>query len=79
MFVVKVYNLDSSSYKVKNVYVKVFNSLEESQRFIVEEHYKISFDNDDTDLELDEFLSENSFDSIVDELYDTFEFEIIEE
>ena len=79
MFVVKVYNLDPSSYKVKNVYVKVFNSLEESQRFIVEEHYKISFDNDDTDLELDEFLSENSFDSIVDELYDTFEFEIIEE
>ena len=79
MFVVKVYNLDPSSYKVKNVNVKVFNSLEESQRFIVEEHYKISFDNDDTDLELDEFLSENSFDSIVDELYDTFEFEIIEE
>ena len=79
MFVVKVYNLDPSSYKVKNVYVKVFNSLEESQRFIVEEHYKISFDNDDTDLELDEFLSENSFDSIVDELYDTFEFEIIED
>ena len=79
MFVVKVYNLDPSSYKVKNVNVKVFNSLEESQRFIVEEHYKISFDNDDTDLELEEFLSENSFDSIVDELYDTFEFEIIEE
>ena len=79
MFVVKVYNLDPSSYKVKNVNVKVFNSLEESQRFIVEEHYKISFDNDDTDLELDEFLSENSFDSIVDELYDTFEFEIIED
>ena len=79
MFVVKVYNLDPSSYKVKNVNVKVFNSLEESQRFIVEEHYKISFDNDDTDLELDEFLSKNSFDSIVDELYDTFEFEIIED
>ena len=79
MFVVKVYNLDPSSYKVKNVNVKVFNSLEESQKFIVEEHYKIAFDNDDTDLELDEFLSENSFDSIVDELYDTFEFEIIEE
>lgn len=79
MFVVKVYNLDPSSYKVKNVNVKVFNSLEESQKFIVEEHYKIAFDNDDTDLELDEFLNENSFDYIVDELYDTFEFEIIEE
>ena len=79
MFVVKVYNLDPSSYKVKNVNVKVFNSLEESQKFIVEEHYKIAFDNDDTDLELDEFLSENSFNYIIDELYDTFEFEIIEE
>ena len=79
MFVVKIYDLDCSSYKVNNVEVKIFNTLDESRKFIIEEHYKIAFDNEDTDLNLEEFLNENSLEDIKDKLYDTFEFEIIEE
>lgn len=78
MFVVKLFELDSSSYKIENVKVKLFNTLEESKRFIVEKHWEIDYDNCNTDLELDEFLNENTFEDIQDKLYDTFEFEIEE-
>jgi len=57
MFVVKIYDLDSSSYKIRDVKVKVFNSLEESKKFIVEKHYEIDWDNCNTDLEKDEYLN----------------------
>lgn len=78
MFVVKLFELDSSSYKIENVKVKLFETLEESKRFIVEKHWEIDYDNCNTDLELDEFLNENTFEDIQDKLYDTFEFEIEE-
>ena len=35
MFVVKIYDLDCSSYKVNNVEVKIFNTLDESIKFII--------------------------------------------
>jgi hypothetical protein len=79
MFVVKIYDLDCSSYKVNSVGVKTFNTLDESRKFIIEEYYKIAFDNEDTDLSLEEFLNENSLEDIKDKLYDTFDYEIIKE
>jgi len=78
MFVVKIYDLDSSSYKIRDVKVKVFNSLEESKKFIVEKHYEIDWDNCNTDLEKDEYLNLFSLEDIKDKLYDTFEYEIEE-
>jgi hypothetical protein len=78
MFVVKIYDLDSSSYKIRDVKVKVFNSLEESKKFIVEKHYEIDWDNCNTDLEKDEYLNLFSLEDINDKLYDTFEYEIEE-
>jgi hypothetical protein len=78
MFVVKIYDLDSSSYKIRDVKVKVFNSLEESKKFIVEKHYEIDWDNCNTDLEKDEYLDLFSLEDINDKLYDTFEYEIEE-
>ena len=78
MFVVKLFELDSSSYKIENVKVKLFETLEESKRFIVEKHWEIDYDNCNTDLGLDEFLNENTFESLKDKFYDTFEFEIEE-
>ena len=78
MFVVKIYDLDSSSYKIRDVKVKVFNSLEESKKFIVEKHYEIDWDNCNTELEKDEYLDLFSLEDIQDKLYDTFEYEIEE-
>jgi hypothetical protein len=78
MFVVKIYDLDSSSYKIRDVKVKVFNSLEESKRFVVEKHYEIDWDNCNTDLEKDEYLDLFSLEDIQDKLYDTFDYEIEE-
>ena len=78
MFVVKIYDLDSSSYKIRDIKVKVFNSLEESKKFIVEKHYEIDWDNCNTDLEKDEYLDLFSLEDINDKLYDTFEYEIEE-
>jgi hypothetical protein len=56
----------------------VFNSLEESKKFIVEKHYEIDWDNCNTDLEKDEYLNLFSLEDINDKLYDTFEYEIEE-
>jgi hypothetical protein len=78
MFVVKIYDLDSSSYKIRDVKVKVFDTLEESKKFIVEKHYEIDWDNCNTDLEKDEYLDLFSLEDIQDKLYDTFEYEIEE-
>ena len=77
MFVVKIYDLDSS-YKIRDVKVKVFDTLEESKKFIVEKHYEIDWDNCNTDLEKDEYLDLFSLEDIQDKLYDTFEYEIEE-
>jgi len=78
MFVVKIYDLDSSSYKIRDVKVKVFDTLEESKKFIVEKHYEIDWDNCNTDLEKDEYLDLFSLEDIQDKLYDTFDYEIEE-
>jgi len=78
MFIVKIYDLDSSSYKIRDVKVKVFNTLEESKKFVVEKHYEIDWDNCNTDLEKDEYLDLFSLEDIQDKLYDTFEYEIEE-
>jgi len=79
MFVVKIFRLDGSSYKINDVEVKLFNSLEESKKFVVKKHYEIDYDNVNTDLTLDEYLEKYSLEDIEDKLYDTFEYEIIEE
>ena len=73
MFVVKIYDLDSSSYKIRDIKVKVFNSLEESKKFIVEKHYEIDWDNCKTDLEKDEYLDLFSVEDINDKVYDQFD------
>jgi hypothetical protein len=79
MFVVKIYSLDCSSYKINDVEVKMFDTLIESEKYIVEKHWEIDYDNDNTDLELSEFLEKFNLEDIQDKLYDTFEYEIIEE
>jgi len=79
MFIVKIYSLDCSSYKINDVKVKMFDTLIESEKYIVEKHWEIDYDNDNTDLELSEFLEKFNLEDIQDKLYDTFEYEIIEE
>jgi hypothetical protein len=79
MFIVKIYSLDCSSYKINDVEVKMFDTLIESEKYIIEKHWEIDYDNDNTDLELSEFLEKFNLEDIQDKLYDTFEYEIIEE
>jgi hypothetical protein len=79
MFIVKLFKLDPSSYRVKGCRVRTFKTLEDSEKFLVKEHWKIAWDNCDTELELKEFLNQNTLESIKDELYDTFEYEIEEQ
>ena len=64
--------------KINDVRVKVFKTLEESKKFVVEKHYEIDYDNCNTDLSLEEFLNEFSLEDINDKLYDTFDYEIVE-
>ena len=78
MFVVKLFKVDPSSFEVEDVKIEMFETLEESKKFIVKKHYEIDYDNCNTDLELDEFINENTFESLKDKFYDTFEFEIEE-
>jgi hypothetical protein len=78
MFVVKLFKVDPSSFKIKGCEVNLFNTLEESKRFIIEKHWLLDYDNYNTDLELGEFLEKNTFESLKDKFYDTFEFEIEE-
>jgi hypothetical protein len=79
MFIVKIYSLDCSSYKINDVEVKMFDTLIESEKYIVEKHWEIDYDNDNTDLELSEFLEKFNLEDIQDNLYDTFDYEIVEE
>jgi hypothetical protein len=79
MFVVKILRYDPSSYKLNDfIEVKVCNNLKESQKFVMEKHYEIAYDNCDTDLSLDQFLEETKFEDVYDNLYETFGFEIEE-
>ena len=79
MFVVKILRYDSSSYKLNDfIEIKVCNNLIESQKFVMEKHYEIAYDNCDTDLSLDQFLEETKFEDVYDNLYETFGFEIEE-
>jgi hypothetical protein len=57
----------------------MFDTLIESEKYIVKKHWEIDYDNDNTDLELSEFLEKFNLEDIQDKLYDTFEYEIIEE
>ena len=78
MFVVKLFSIDPSSFRMEGCEVNLFKTLERSKQFIMERHWVIAWENCDTDLELDEYLNEYTFEDIQDKLYDTFEYEIEE-
>ena len=80
MFIVKLFNVDPSSFKTLGCKVSVFKSLNECKEFILEKHWEIDYENMGTDLSLDEFKLENSYDMLSenDLFYDNFEFEIEE-
>ncbi len=78
-WIVKFYNIEPSSYKVRGCDVKLFNTYEECVLFLLKEHYILLDENGDTDLTWEEFLEVNkTIEDISDEMYDTFEFEIEE-
>jgi hypothetical protein len=78
-WIVKFYNIEPSSYKVRGCEVKLFNTYEECVLFLLKEHYILLDENGDTDLTWEEFLEVNkTIEDISDEMYDTFEFEIEE-
>jgi len=80
MFIVKLFNIDPSSYKINDVNVFPFNDLKKCKKFIVKKHWEIDYENMGTDLNLEEFLNIWSYEDLVKNnlFYDTFEFEIEE-
>ena len=80
MFIVKLFNVDPSSFKTKGCKVSVFKSLNECKEFILKKHWKIDYDNMGTDLSYDEYKLFYSYDMLYesDLFYDNFEFEIEE-
>jgi len=79
MYLVKLFNIDPSSYKINDVDVFPFNSLKECKEFIVKKHWEIDYDNMGTDLDLKGFLNIWSYEDLINNnlFYDTFEFEIL--
>ena len=80
MFIVKLFNVDPSSFKTEGCKVSIFESLNECKEFILEKHWEIDYDNCNNDLSFDEFKLENSYDELYENnlFYDNFEFEIEE-
>jgi hypothetical protein len=78
-WIVKFYNIDPSSYKVRGCEVKLFKTYDECVMFILREHWELLDENEDTDLTWEEFCEVNkTIKDIYDEMYDTFEYEIEE-
>ena len=79
MFVVKFYDIDPSSKKIRDISVHLFKTYEECVLFLLKEHYILLEENDYTELTLEEFLSENkTLRDIYDEMFEDFEYEIEE-
>lgn len=78
--ILKMYRIDPSSKVLKDVDVFTYETEDECLIHILEEHYQIGVDNEDIIIPFDEWIVENSFDSLERNgmWYDDFEFEIID-
>ena len=73
--ILKVYSYDPSSYELQDVKVEHFGSEEEAKKAALAHYWQIAFDNGDTDLSKDEFVSQTNFDEL--EPYDTTSYIIV--
>ena len=73
-FIVKIYSYDPSSYRLLGIESKKFNSLEKAEEYVVRHYWRLAYDNEDTNLEEEEFITQNKFDDLVP--YDTVGYEI---
>ena len=79
MFVVKFYDIEPSSHKIRGCEAKLFKTYEDCVLFLLKEHYILLEENDYTELTLEEFLEENkTLNDIYDEMFEDFEYEIEE-
>ena len=79
MWVVKFYDIDCSSWKMRGCDVHLFKTYDECVLFLLKEHYDLLEENGDTELTLEEFLEENkTLEDIYDEMFEGFEYDIEE-
>jgi hypothetical protein len=74
--VLKIYKYDPSSYKLEDVEVEEYPSQEEAKKAAVAYNWQIAWDNGDTDLSKEEYISKYSWDDLDNISYDTYGYEI---
>jgi hypothetical protein len=78
-WIVKFYDIEPSSHKLRGCEVKLFKTYEECVMFLLKEHWILLDENDDTDLTWEEFCKEyKTLEDIWDEMYEDFEYDIEE-
>jgi hypothetical protein len=79
VWIVKFYNIESSSFKIKGCDVHLFKTYDECVTFLLKEHWMLLDENGDTELSFEEFSQENkTLKDIWDEMFEGFEYEIEE-
>jgi hypothetical protein len=73
--ILKIYVYDPSSENLKDVEVEHFSSEEEAQKAALAHYWQIAYDNGDTDLSKDEFISQNDWNNL--EPYSNYGYEIV--
>jgi hypothetical protein len=73
--ILKVYHYDPSSGDLEDVDVEYFSSEEEAKKAALAHHWQIAFDNGDTDLSKEDFISQTNFDDF--EPYNNYDYKIV--
>lgn len=70
----KIYHYDCSSNDLLNVETVERETKEECELEIIKHHYQIAYENEDTDLSEEEFISENKVSDL--QFYENYDYEI---
>jgi hypothetical protein len=73
--ILKVYHYDPSSGDLEDVDVEYFSSEEEAKKAALAHHWQVAFDNGDTDLSKEDFISQTNFDDF--EPYNNYDYKIV--
>jgi len=78
-WIVKFYNIEPSSHKIRGCEVKLFETYEECVLFLLKEHYTLLDECGDTNLTWEEFYeTHKTIKDIWDEMYEDFCYDIEE-
>jgi hypothetical protein len=73
--ILKIYRYDPSSLDLEDIDVEYFGSEEEAKKAALAHHWQVAFDNEDTDLSKEDFISQTNFDDF--EPYNNYDYKIV--